>query len=64
MCCCPSQDERDAIVAKSVNEIERTTILYNTVRLELKDKKAEAEQLKACLEGEFGLRCGRGDFLP
>ena len=45
------QDERDALVARSVKEIAEKTSLYTTVSRELKEKSAEAEQLKACLEG-------------
>ena len=50
------QDERDAIVARSVKEIEEKTSLYNAANRELKEKTAEAEKLKACLEGKWYCR--------
>jgi hypothetical protein len=43
-------------VARSVKEIEEKTLLYNTANHELKDMTAEADKLKACLEGKWCAR--------
>jgi hypothetical protein len=45
------QDERDAIIARSVKEIEEKTTLCAAAEKERNEKTREAEKLKACLEG-------------
>lgn len=45
-------------MARSVKEIEEKTLLYNTANHELKDRTAEAEKLKACLEGAWCVMVG------
>ena len=47
-----SQDERDAIIASSVKEIDDKTKRCATAEKELKKMTVEADKLKACLEGE------------
>jgi hypothetical protein len=48
-----SQDERDAVIASSVKEIDEKAKRCATAEKELKKMTAEADKMRACLEGEW-----------